>query len=112
MLCGLPSLDSVNLRQECLSYIMPEIVLNSVKGASFKKRILLPHSGKTWSEANASKIPGKYGNIDVHYIGKNELVQNKQATGKVCCRTGIGLPSPQGLHGKCFTGQLETVGSD
>ena len=44
--------------------------------------LLTSISGVTWSEANASKIPGEYGNIDVNYIGKNELVQNKQATAR------------------------------
>ena len=39
-------------------------------------------SGVTWEQADASKEPGKYGDVPVFYIGKNQYVANKRATGR------------------------------
>ena len=44
--------------------------------------IITSISGVTWEQADASKEPGKYGVVPVFYIGKNQYVANKKATGR------------------------------
>jgi hypothetical protein len=44
--------------------------------------IITSISGVTWEQADASKEPGKYGEVPVFYIGKNQYVANKRATGR------------------------------
>ncbi len=44
-------------------------ILSSLSGCSFKE---------VWE----NKAVGKYGEIDVHFIGKKELIKNKKATGR------------------------------
>jgi hypothetical protein len=39
-------------------------------------------TGVAWEEADASKEPGYYGDVLVHYIGKEQYIANKQATGR------------------------------
>lgn len=39
-------------------------------------------SGVTWEEANASKEPGVFGDVDVCYIGKTQYIANKRASGR------------------------------
>lgn len=39
-------------------------------------------TGVTWDEANAGKVSGKYGDVDVYYLGRDQYVQNKRATGR------------------------------
>lgn len=39
-------------------------------------------SGVTWEEANASKEPGVFGDVDVCYIGKAQYIANKRASGR------------------------------
>jgi hypothetical protein len=39
-------------------------------------------TGVTWKQANAGKVAGKYGDVDVHYLGRDQYAQNKRATGR------------------------------
>jgi len=39
-------------------------------------------SGVSWEEANAHKEPGLYGEIPVCYLGRNEFIRNKTASGR------------------------------
>lgn len=39
-------------------------------------------TGVTWEQANAGKVAAKYGDVDVHYLGRNQYAQNKRATGR------------------------------
>ena len=39
-------------------------------------------TGVTWEQANAGKVAGKYGDVDVHYLGRAQYAQNKRATGR------------------------------
>jgi hypothetical protein len=39
-------------------------------------------TGVTWDEAFQGKVKGKFGNINVYFIGKNELIKNKQLLGR------------------------------
>lgn len=39
-------------------------------------------SGVSWKEANKGKIPGKYGDISVFFLGKSEFTINKKSTGR------------------------------
>ena len=39
-------------------------------------------SGVTWEEADASKEPGLFGDVSVSYIGKEQFIINKRATGR------------------------------
>jgi len=36
----------------------------------------------TWSEADAAKEPGKFGDVPVAYIGRNEYIKNKRSAGR------------------------------
>ncbi|MCP4309731.1 MAG: nucleotidyltransferase family protein [Bacteroidetes bacterium] len=44
--------------------------------------IITSISGVSWEQADASKEPGMYGDVPVFYIGKNQYVANKKATGR------------------------------
>ena len=39
-------------------------------------------TGVSWEQADAGKVPGKYGDVDVHYLGRSQYVQNKRAMGR------------------------------
>ena len=39
-------------------------------------------TGVSWNEAWAGRIAGRYGDIPVHYIGREQFVANKRATGR------------------------------
>ena len=39
-------------------------------------------TGVSWDEANANKVSGVFGDIDVFYIGLDQYTQNKRATGR------------------------------
>lgn len=39
-------------------------------------------TGVSWDEAVTGRIEGTYGDIPVHYIGRNAFIMNKRATGR------------------------------
>lgn len=39
-------------------------------------------TGISWEEAFASRVTGTYGDIAVHYIGREQFIQNKRAIGR------------------------------
>ena len=39
-------------------------------------------TGVSWEEASAGKIKGKYGDVEVYYIGREQFILNKKATGR------------------------------
>jgi len=39
-------------------------------------------SGVSWEKADAGKIPGRYGDTPVHFIGREDFIANKRATGR------------------------------
>jgi predicted nucleotidyltransferase len=39
-------------------------------------------SGVSWNEADASKEPGLFGDVSVSYIGKEQFIINKRASGR------------------------------
>jgi hypothetical protein len=39
-------------------------------------------SGVSWEEADVSKEPGTFGDVPVHYIGREQYIANKRATGR------------------------------
>lgn len=44
--------------------------------------IITSLTGVSWEEAAAGRVEGKYGDVIVYYIGKNEFVSNKRAIGR------------------------------
>jgi hypothetical protein len=44
--------------------------------------IITSISGVSWEEANASKISGPFGDVSVFYIGKEQFITNKRASGR------------------------------
>ena len=44
--------------------------------------IITSISGVTWEKAFSSKIEGKYGNIPVYFIGKEQFIENKKVIGR------------------------------
>ena len=40
-------------------------------------------SGVSWEKADAGKVPGHYGPTPVHFIGREDFIANKRATGRV-----------------------------
>ena len=39
-------------------------------------------TGVTWEQADSGKVAGKYGDVDVHYLGRDQYARNKRATGR------------------------------
>jgi hypothetical protein len=39
-------------------------------------------TGVTWDEAFLGKVEGKYGNVPVHFIGRDHFILNKRALGR------------------------------
>ena len=39
-------------------------------------------TGVSWEQADTGKVSGKYGDINVHYLGRDQYTQNKRATGR------------------------------
>ncbi len=39
-------------------------------------------TGVSWDEAFAGKVPSSYGDVAIHYIGREHFVLNKRATGR------------------------------
>ena len=39
-------------------------------------------TGVTWDDADLSKEPGSFGDVSVHYIGKDKFIDNKRSTGR------------------------------
>ena len=39
-------------------------------------------TGVTWEEAAAGRVTGRYGDVPVSYLGRNELIRNKRALGR------------------------------
>ena len=44
--------------------------------------ILTSISGVTWETVHRSRVPGKYGEVLVHFIGRAEFLVNKRASGR------------------------------
>jgi hypothetical protein len=44
--------------------------------------LLTSISGVSWDEANAGKVPAKYGDVPVHYLGLAQYTANKRAIGR------------------------------
>ncbi|MDD5555745.1 MAG: hypothetical protein PHN82_00670 [bacterium] len=39
-------------------------------------------TGVSWEQADAGKAAGTYGDVDVHYLGRDQYLQNKRAMGR------------------------------
>jgi len=39
-------------------------------------------TGLSWEEVFANRVPSDYGDVPVHYIGREELISNKRAVGR------------------------------
>ena len=39
-------------------------------------------TGVSWEQADTGKVSGQYGDINVHYLGRDQYTQNKRATGR------------------------------
>ena len=44
--------------------------------------IITSLTGVSWEQAYSNRAEGRYGNIPVNYIGRDQLVSNKRATGR------------------------------
>ena len=44
--------------------------------------LLTSITGLSWEEVIASRVPSNYGDVPVNYIGREELILNKRATGR------------------------------
>ncbi|UCD51608.1 MAG: hypothetical protein JSW27_03055 [Phycisphaerales bacterium] len=40
-------------------------------------------TGVSWEKADAAKVPGRYGDTPVHFIGRDDLITNKKAIGRL-----------------------------
>ena len=45
--------------------------------------IITSISGVTWEEADETKAPGLFGDVSVSYLGKEQFIINKRATGRM-----------------------------
>jgi hypothetical protein len=48
----------------------------------FRIDLMTSISGVTWEQANSGKAAGKYGDAPVFYLGKNQFIANKRASGR------------------------------
>ena len=39
-------------------------------------------TGVSWEDADAGRVAGKYGDLEVYYLGKKEFISNKRALGR------------------------------
>ena len=44
--------------------------------------IITSIDGVSWDEAFTNRVAGKYGDLQVHYIGRKQYINNKRATGR------------------------------
>ena len=44
--------------------------------------IITSISGVTWDEASREKVEGRFGDIQVYYIGRDQFIKNKRAIGR------------------------------
>ena len=44
--------------------------------------IITSISGVSWDEAFAGRVAGRYGDIKVHYIGREQFIKNKRSVGR------------------------------
>ena len=44
--------------------------------------IITSIAGVSWDEAFSDRVSGKYGDIQVHYIGREQFIINKKAVGR------------------------------
>ena len=44
--------------------------------------IITSISGVSWEDADATKVPGLYGDISISFIGKKQFITNKRAIGR------------------------------
>jgi len=44
--------------------------------------IITSITGVTWEEADQGKVEGLYGDISVHFLGREQYIANKRATGR------------------------------
>jgi hypothetical protein len=44
--------------------------------------IITSLTGVSWEEASAARAKGKYGDVQVHYIGRAQFIANKRAVGR------------------------------
>lgn len=45
--------------------------------------LLTSLSGVTWAQVDGGKVPADYGGVPVHFIGREELIANKKALGRL-----------------------------
>lgn len=45
--------------------------------------IITSVSGVPWEKGNAGKVPGFYGDVPVFFIGRDDFIANKRATGRI-----------------------------
>ncbi len=45
--------------------------------------IMTSLTGVSWDQVAAGRVKSVYGDAEVHYLGKNELIQNKRALGRM-----------------------------
>ncbi len=51
--------------------------------------LLTSISGVAWEEAEAGKVPGRYGDVPVAFLGRAQLVANKRACGRTKDRADL-----------------------
>ena len=76
-------MNSVSVRQILRKMILQLITKVIQLGAQpVRVDIVTFLTGVSWEEASASKTPGSYGEVSVFFIGRDEFINNKRATGR------------------------------
>jgi hypothetical protein len=44
--------------------------------------IMTSITGVSWEQAHSGRVPGQFGDLSVHYIGREDLIRNKRALGR------------------------------
>ncbi len=70
---------SLGLSQE--DFVKPERVIQ-LGVPPVRLDLLTSLTGVTWKEASQGKVPGRYGDVTVYFIGRQQLITNKRTLGR------------------------------
>jgi hypothetical protein len=70
---------SLNLKIE--DFTVPDKVVQ-LGVAPVRIDIVTSITGVSWEDADAGRVAGRYGGLEVYYIGKKEFILNKRALGR------------------------------
>lgn len=72
--------DSLNLKPE--EFLDDELILQ-LGYPPVRIDVITSISGVTWDQAFEGRVPGKLGDVDTFFLGREQFIANKRATGRM-----------------------------